>query len=594
MADSPTSTALNFSAPLGERYDAQVTLTKSVVGQQMFPQDDVVDAITAIQDMWSERDELLKAQAQSGTSNLIVGPWGEGGRHRKEERGPRSVLLDDFQVTAIGQFWERPGVLSFSAMRSMVEQTPILNSIIMTRQRQVMRFCRPQMDDTGPGFVISHVDKNVKLDDSQAESVQLLQKFMLNTGWQFDPRKRKALKRDNFGHFMAKSVRDTLIMDACPIETEFKNDRSLGIDGFYALDGGTIRLCTEDGFEGDDSIFALQVIEGQIRAAYTYEDLIYEVRNPRTEVTACGYGYSETEMLVRVVTYFLNTLTYNADFFDKNSIPRGFLNMYGTYSKEDLAAFRRYWSGMVRGAQNRHGLPVMVSKNQESKAEWVGIDGQLDEMAFSKWLSFLSSIACAIYGTAPEEINMSSFSDSKSALSGDDTQEKLVSANDKGLRPLLSFYENLFSDFIVQVFSEDYMFRFKGLDEEDKKQTFETQKIAWNWNEARAQIGLDAIDGPLGEAPINPSLIPVWQAETGVGAPEDDFGDPDNPDGGDPAQDGDQGEEADPEDDGYGALPPDEMAQQQADAAGAQGRPFGKSMNIDAASFGMPVLRLEV
>ena len=27
----------------------------------------------------------------------------------------------------------------------------------------------------------------------------------------------------------------------------------------YAVDGSTIRLCTEDGYEGDDEIFALQV-----------------------------------------------------------------------------------------------------------------------------------------------------------------------------------------------------------------------------------------------------------------------------------------------------------------------------------------------
>jgi hypothetical protein len=44
---------------------------------------------------------------------------------------------------------------------------------------------------------------------------------------------------------MAKSVRDTLTMDAAPIETEFKRARDLGLDGFYAVDGASVRLCTE-------------------------------------------------------------------------------------------------------------------------------------------------------------------------------------------------------------------------------------------------------------------------------------------------------------------------------------------------------------
>lgn len=581
MADSITSTALDTAAPAEERYDAQAALTKSAlsVQDQLFGRPEVRETIETIREMLFEQD-LAKAG-----SNLIIGPWGETARKKPGERGPKSVILDDYQIIPQGGgYWDRPGVLSFAGMRGMVEQTPILNSIILTRIRQVARFCRPQIDDNGPGFVIKHVDPNVKLDQAQQQSVQLLQKFMLNCGWEFDPRNRKRMKRDNLRQFMAKSVRDTLVLDACPIETEFKRDRSLGIDGFYALDGGSIRLCTEQGYEGDDEIFALQVIEGNIRAAYNYDELVYEVRNPRTDVTACGYGYSETEMLIRIVTYLLNTLSYNASFFDKNSIPRGFLNLYGNYSKEDLTAFKRYWKQMTSGASNHHQLPVMVSKDNESKADYVAIDGALDEMAFSKWLTFLTSIACAVYGVAPEEISMESYATQSKGLGGSDTEEKLVSANDKGLRPLLSFYEDTFSDYIVQVFSEDYMFRFVGLDEEDKKQAFEAQKLAMNWNEIRAKVGLDPLEGdsaPLGEAPINPSLIPMWQSVTGIGQPAEDFGDPDEfPAGGDEPQPGDQPEEE--EDDGYGVPPA--AGDEDPDAAAAGGADDGEAMAKALAS----------
>jgi hypothetical protein len=282
----------------------------------------------------------------------------------------------------------------------------------------------------------------------------------------------------------------------------------------------------------------LQVIQGRIRTAYTYEDLVYEVRNPRTDVTACGYGYGETEALIRVVTYLLNTMTYNGSFFDKNSIPRGILHLSGQYSQEDLAAFKRYWQAMVRGIQNVHNVPVLVSKDQESKAEFAEIGGQLDEMSFSRWMSFLTSVACAVYGISPEEVSMESYSAGKSSLSGDDTGEKISHGADKGLRPLLGYYESIFSDFIIRTFSDQYCFRWTGLDDDDQKEQFELRKLVLTVNETRSQLGYDPIEGPLGDAPLNPALLGPWQAtQQGM---QGDFGDGGSA-GGQPGEDGPPG-----------------------------------------------------
>jgi len=141
---------------------------------------------------------------------------------------------------------------------------------------------------------------------------------------------------------MAKLVRDSLVMDSCAIETEYKRDRKMGMDGLTAVDGETIRLTSIDGYRGDEDIFAVQVIDGRICTAYTHDDLIYEPRNPRSDVLLAGYGMAETELLVRTVTGFLNAMTYNIDGFSKNAIPKGVLHMSGDYSQDDLVAFRRY------------------------------------------------------------------------------------------------------------------------------------------------------------------------------------------------------------------------------------------------------------
>ena len=388
-----------------------------------------------------------------------------------------------------------------------------------------------------------------------------MQDFFTHCGWERNPRQRARLKRDDFTGLMAKLTRDTLTMDSMPIETEFKKNKALGMDGIYAVDGATIRLCTESGYKGDDEIRALQVVQGQLRAAYTFDDLIYVPRNPRTDVAVGGYGHSETELLIKVVTNLLNAMTYNAKYFDSNSIPKGLLHLSGNYDVNDLAAFKRQWNGMVRGINNAWTMPVMVSKDQESKAAFENFNVDVDEMMFSKWMVFLTSIVCAIYSIAPDEINFESFSSKNGGIgNGNDTEEKLASSKDKGLRPLLSYFENVFSDFIVADFSDKYVFRFTGMDEEDEKQKFEEDKLVLKVNEMRAARGYDKVSEPWGEAPLNPSLIGVWQAsqqqdnEDYGQPPETDEGDGAPPGGKEPPPEAGQDEEPDDNSDTPGEV----------------------------------------
>lgn len=516
-SETAKDVALNSGAPAAERYDAQVDLHKSMGPRglsDLIPRSDLQPVIDYINNSMEEADALKASRGQ-------VVPFPAKNRGR---RGGQSVFLDDFQIVAQGEYWDRPGALGFDSMRAMVDGTPILQSVILTRIRQVSRFCRVQTEGTGHGFTIKHVDKTVELNDEQQNSVKLLQGFMSNCGWEPDPRARKRLRRDSFAQFMAKAVRDTLTLDAMAIETEFKREAKRGLDGFYAVDGGSIRLCTEEGYHGDDEVFALQVIQGRIRTAYTYQDLVYEVRNPRTDVLASGYGYAETEMLIRTVTYLLNAMTFNGSFFDKNSIPRGVMHLSGNYTNDDIAAFKRYWTAMVKGINNVFNVPILVSKDQESKASFEAIGGQLEEMAFAKWLVFLTSIVCAIYGISPEEISMESFSAGRSSLSGSDTEAKIDSGSANGFRPLLSYFENVFTDFVIRPFSEQYAFRFTGLDDEDPKQRFEMRKLVTTWNEARQEEGYDPIKGKLGDAPMNQALQSLWMQEQQAQENPEDFG----------------------------------------------------------------------
>lgn len=508
MSETPRSVAFNESAPADERQAAQTELTKSMVpaiARDLIPRSDLAPVIDFITHRFDEAE-----MAKSLSKNNVIPFPSQMAKERKP--GMQSVFLDDMQLTVMGDYYERPSVFTFDSMRSMVEQTPILNAVIMTRIRQVSRFCKLS-DPDSPGFQIKLRDKDAKASKAELKEIDVLQGFFINSGWENNPRARLKLKRDHLSMFMAKLVRDSLTMDSMPIETEFKRDRTKGMDGLYAVDGSTLRLCTEQGYQGDDEIFALQVIQGRIRAVYTHDDLIYIPRNPRTDVLSAGYGLSETELLIRVVTGFLNAFSYNTKYFDSNAIPKGILHLSGNYSEDDINGFRRYWNAMVKGVSNWWTLPVLVSKDQESKASFENLGADVNEMMFAKWMTFLTSIVCAIYGMSPEEINFEAFTTGKSSLSGDDTEEKIANSKDSGLEPLLAYFENIFTDYIVSDFASKYAFNWTGREQDDPKQSFEEVKLCGTVNELRATRGEDPIDGDWGDAPLNPSLIPVWQAE---------------------------------------------------------------------------------
>lgn len=586
--DTARSVAFNPAAPPDERRDAQEELTKASMPTSMsdlIPRADLAPVIDYINESMAEAEFAKSLRKQ----NVIPFPSSAVKAH---QRGMQSVSLDDLQINAMGEWFDKPGVFGFDSMRAMVDQTPILSAIVFTRLRQVSRFCRANDKGDGPGFHITTKEPGAEVGEDQKKSIKLLQDFFSNSGWEANPRKRRRLKRDDFQSMMLKLTRDSLVMDSCAIETEFKRDRSLGMDGLYSVDGSTIRLCSEEGYQGDDEIYALQVVQGRIRAAYTYDDLIYVPRNPRADVLVGGYGFSETELLVRTVTGFLNAFNYNQNFFDKNSIPKGLLHLSGNYTETDIASFKRLWNSMVRGVNNAWTLPVMVSKDQESKASFESFAGEVNEIMFAKWMTFLTSLCCAIYSIAPDEINFESFTSGASSLSGSDTTEKLASSKDKGLRPLLTYFENTFTDYVVSDFSTDYVFRFTGLDDEDPQINWERKKLTSTANELRAEDGRPAIKDKWGDAPLNPALMSAWQMDQ---QQPEDFGQPGQ---GQPGAGGGQpGDPNQPPDGGgedYGQADDEGQGQDFGQDPG-QGGQAGEEPQPDemAKAFGLPVFKVK-
>jgi hypothetical protein len=92
-----------------ERYDAQAAFQRTGLP-------DFIPELQAVIDFINGQHEDA-ALAKGGHFPAFSPPMGANG-------GARSVLLDQFQVGAWGDYWDRPGLLGFEGMKAMVEQTP--------------------------------------------------------------------------------------------------------------------------------------------------------------------------------------------------------------------------------------------------------------------------------------------------------------------------------------------------------------------------------------------------------------------------------------------------------------------------------------
>ncbi len=524
--------------PDGERRDVNQlilgTFLKSITARDLAP----ADGVKAWVDHVNRQDnEIAKAVVLNPTTYRMAHPYPD----RRE--GHKSILtVNDLVVMgpAGGQGWaEKPALHSgFEFLRYFVENVDLLQAIIITRQRQVAAFCRLYNEHDGNplGYRYYRLDGEKLTKDDQKELLWLDQ-VLQNSGTEFDPRLRRwKYHRRTFSEFVQAFVYDTLSADACPIETELTRGGELA--GWYGLPYDTVRLAFEQGYQGNDAIVAVQVAPEELAAVIGYEadEIVFEVRNPRTSLVSGGYGQSENECLVRAITSYLNTCTYNAAALDRNSIPRGFLTLFGDYNQTELDAFKANWNALMRGAAKRFGLPVLTSKRKgEGGAQYTPVDTANAEMFMVKWLTFIGSMATALHGMTPDEINLDSFTAKASTLSGDDTSEKLKSSHDRGLIPLMGFVEATTNGLLRRV-TKKYGLTWMGLYPEDEARKHERQKLALTINEVRAIDAGEPHPNPqIGEAPANPALMALYMAvnqiaPVGAQGQDDGAGDGDDQD----------------------------------------------------------------
>lgn len=339
------------------------------------------------------------------------------------ERSPKSWFHDPLSLQYSLGYKDRRFSITYETLKRIAGQLSIISAIINTRAAQVATFAQPYRWTKSLGFTIRHKDPDHPTTPSEIAFIKELEDFIMRCG-RSERNPYSRVPRDDFENFLRKVVRDSLIYDQCC--AEIVPDR-LGIPyEFLAVDAASIRVASDNryigvnqsyhqryGFVPDmpsrfanlyegreygvseslqgNPIAYVQVINGQIENVYSHDELMFGVRNPRTDVYCFPYGYGELEQLITIVTSHLYAEMYNQKFFSQGTSPKGLLNLKGdNYTPEMLEGFRRQWLAQAAGVENSWRTPIFQSEG----IEWVDLAKTNAEMEFGKWIEYLIKIAC--------------------------------------------------------------------------------------------------------------------------------------------------------------------------------------------------------
>lgn len=444
---------------------------------------------------------------------------------KKSLSDPKSYFIDPLQFNTNVGYKDKAFSLSYQTLKRMA-RTPIINSIIKTRKNQIADFAEPQENKYSTGFVIRKkpiMGEEQKMSKEDRKIADAIERFLLkggaSSGW----------NRDDFDTFIRKIVDDSLTYDQMTFECV--RDKRGKLDQFLAVDASTFRIAESYYQEENDPRYGMngyrgvdwsknndirgveidgylpayvQIYQGnKVEEFYPWE-LCFGVRNPSTSITANGYGVSELEDLINVVTSMLWGDEYNRRFFSQGSAPKGLLRIKGMHNESALQQFKQQWQSMISGVMQSWKTPVV-----EADVDWIDLQKNNRDMEYTAWMEYLIKIACAIYSIDPTEIGWDISRSSGGGLFEGSQAERLAHSKDKGLYPLLKFLQRKINKYIVEQIHPDFEFCFMGLNgmtiEQELKMAIDKSNSFMTVNEIREQYDLKPIEG--GDQPNNSTFL---------------------------------------------------------------------------------------
>lgn len=413
---------------------------------------------------------------------IEAGLYVEKQRIRSAEQNKSIFFLPDSIAYSGRGYKETLSRISFQTLQRMGNLYCVKN-VISTRIEQITRFLKFSTDEQKEGFTIrrkrslfSSKEDMKEMTKAEQKRVERIVRF-LEDGGETD----KWEMPDSFVTFVRKIMQDSLSIDQ--LAFEITRTRGQELHQFKAIDGSMIRfLDTVDpnyAHQFDQyrykgylpkycQVFDQQIVfNKQLNTYVMYYpwELGFGIRNVGTDIWQNGYGRSELESLIEIITYILNGVQYNGNFFKNGSNPKGFIKMNGPNTNQtQLNDFKQKWRQMLTGTENSHKIPIFAGLD----LEWVDLQKGNRDMEFDNWTKFLIVLLCSVYRIDPSELGFQ-FKEAANLFGQQGQRERLDHSKQKGLYPLLIFLQDIINKFLISELDEEMEFAFTGIEVEDEE-----------------------------------------------------------------------------------------------------------------------------
>ena len=379
-------------------------------------------------------------------------------------------------------YFVRPSQLTVEMLEVMAHRTVPYKIAMKIRADQIARFCTPAPDDYTMGCRVVLEDHRATMSRAAERKANELLQFMLACG---DPaRAGRRLVDDNFGALNRKLVYDSMKYDqanfqvvhrlngkpyrvlAMPAQTlKIKRQAPQTIAGMWT---GECHIPEE---KPTDPKF-VQVYLDQVIAEFSPAELAWGVRNPSTNLSSLGYGWSELEDAIHVITAFNNTYEYNRRFFTQGTSASGIMSIEGGTPppKDVLDEFKREWQNLLSGVANAHRVPIITLATGQS-IKWTDVGAKTNrEMQFTEWMNLQLRIIFALCGMDPAEAGFDFKAGPGESASGfgNQNENKISRSKDRGLRPMMAMLADQYDSRVIKPLHEDFKFEWVGLEVEDE------------------------------------------------------------------------------------------------------------------------------
>ncbi len=469
--------------------------------------------------------DLSKAGQGSLEPAADAGANGEQRVFGPAARAPDSLLFDPYSwYSGSQEFHTRPLSLDWNTMRRMAAAPPI-SAIIKRRCEDAEEFCHPEENPYLPGFKVRMRSRKAAPSRAALRMIEELERFVLQGGVVEDMRQVQV--RDDFPTFVKKVVRDSLTYDQLCFEIVPSKLSRFGGGfrpaRFIAAPAHSMRIATtsHDGHALPDDDFEtprfVQVYDEVVINEYRPSELCFGIRNPRSDLEFCGYGYSELEMLVTIATAWLNAFEYNRRFFSQGAGIPGILNLKGQVVNERIMrAFKRELQMLATGAQNAHRIPVTSAEGME----FINLHSTPREMEYSAWMDLLTKLACALYSMDPAEIGFNFGNTGQQSSMGSANQvEKIGESRERGLKPLIRFLFSQLNRFVIWQIDPDFEIVAQGLrsNSESDDLDLDAKRAAtyMTVDQIRARYDMPAMESGKGACILNATWLQFQAAAQG-------------------------------------------------------------------------------